>query len=317
MRGILLFCAAAWALCLPARAAEKLKVVATIPDLASMATAIGGEAIEVVVLAKGSSNLHQVTARPSHLVALHKADVFLQVGLSLETSFVPALLEGCGNARIQPGAKGFVNVSEGYAALGVPTELSRKDGDVHPHGNPHLNLDPLAGEHMARRIHAGLLANRPAEQKRFDAGLAAYQKRLSEARARWELAAKDWKGRRVAGYHSDYDYVVRAWSLADAGSIEEKPGIAPTPSHLARMVQRYKEQQPVLVLVAPWSNNSTVARVAEQSGCAVCELPSRCDAEGKLFDWIHMMDELHARLAKGFGTPWPPPQPAAPAAGGG
>jgi ABC-type Zn uptake system ZnuABC Zn-binding protein ZnuA len=306
MRHILLLLAAAWALVLPARAADKLKVVATIPDLASMAVAIGGESLEVVVLAKGSSNLHQVTARPSHLVALHKADVFLQVGLSLETSFVPALLDGCGNARIQPGAKGFVNVSEGYAAIGVPTELSRKDGDVHPHGNPHLNLDPLAGEHMARRIHAGLVANLPAEAKRFDAGLEAYLKRIAEARSRWELAAKEWKGRRVAGYHSDYGYVVRAWGLDDAGSIEEKPGIAPTPNHLARVVQRYKELQPVLVLVAPWSNNSTVARVVEQAGCSVCELPSRCDAEGKLFDWIHMMDELHARLAKGFGTRWPP-----------
>jgi len=316
MRRLLMCAAAALLAALPTHAADKLKVVATIPDLASMAMAIGGETVEVVVLAKGSSNLHQVTARPSHLVAMHKADVFLQVGLSLETSFVPALLEGCGNARIQPGAKGFVNVSEGYAALGVPTEVSRKDGDVHPHGNPHLNLDPLAGEHMARRIHAGLVANLPAESKRFDAGLEAHLKRLAEARARWELAAKEWKGRRVAGYHSDYDYVVRAWGLADAGSIEEKPGITPTPGHLARMVQRYKEQRPVLVLVAPWSNNSTVARVAEQSGCAVCELPSRCDAEGKLFDWIHMMDELHARLAKGFGTHWPPAQPPPAASGG-
>ncbi|MEY2806526.1 MAG: hypothetical protein RIR65_943 [Planctomycetota bacterium] len=316
-----LCCIAALVAAMPARAADKLKVVATIPDLASMALAIGGDALEMVVLAKGSSNLHQVTARPSHLVAMHKADVFLQVGLSLETSFVPALLEGCGNARIQPGAKGFVNVSEGYAALGVPTEVSRKDGDVHPHGNPHMNLDPLAGEHMARRIHAGLLANLPSEAKRLDEGLAAYLNRLAEARGRWELAAKEWKGRRVGGYHSDYDYVVRAWGLADTGSIEEKPGIAPTPVHLARVVQRYKELQPVLVLVAPWSNNSTVARVVEQSGCSVCELPSRCDAEGRLFDWIHMMDELHARLAKGFGTRWPPveapkAESAAPAGGG-
>ena len=96
-------CAAAALLAaLPTHAADKLKVVATIPDLASMAMALGGETVEVVVLAKGSSNLHQVTARPSHLVAMHKADVFLQVGLSLETSFVPALMEGCGNARIQP-----------------------------------------------------------------------------------------------------------------------------------------------------------------------------------------------------------------------
>jgi len=300
-----------WSLCislcavLPAQAADKLRVVATIPDLADMATAIAGDAIEVTVLAKGTSNMHAVTARPSHLVAMHKADVFVQVGLSLESSFVPSLLESCGNARVQPGAKGFINVSEGWAALDIPQELSRKDGDVHPHGNPHMNLDPLAGEYMAKRIYEGLLLNLPQDKARLEARYADYTKRLAEAKQRWQRAAKEWKERRVVSYHSDYDYVVRAWGLTSLGNIEEKPGIAPTPNHLAALTAKLKAQPPVVALVAPWSNNTTVARVAEASSCTVCELPSRCDADGRLSSWIDMMDELHARLAKAFGTPWP------------
>jgi zinc/manganese transport system substrate-binding protein len=109
----------------------------------------------------------------------------------------------------------------------------------------------------------------------------------------------------VISYHSDYDYVVRAWGLTSLGNIEEKPGIAPTPNHLAALTAKLKAQPPVVALVAPWSNNTTVARVAEASSCAVCELPSRCDADGRLSSWIDMMDELHARLAKAFGTSWP------------
>lgn len=308
MRNWILVVAACVCAAVPARAAEKLKVVATIPDVADLVREIGGDEVEVATLAKGSSNLHAVTARPSHLVALHKADVFVQIGLSLESSFVPGLLESCGNARIQPGAKGFVNVSEGYAALGVPTEVSRKDGDVHPHGNPHMFLDPRAGAHMARRVLDGLSANRPERKALFEQRHAAWTKRLEAAQERWTKAAAEWKGRRVAGYHSDYDYVVAAYGLDNVGSIEEKPGIAPTPNHLAAITARLKERAPVTVLVASWSNNSTVARVAEAAGCKVCQLPDRCEAEGKLSGWIAMMDELHARLAQAFGTPWTAPE---------
>jgi hypothetical protein len=104
-------------------------------------------------------------------------------------------------------------MSEGWAALDIPQELSRKDGDVHPHGNPHMNLDPLAGEYMAKRIYEGLLLNLPQDKARLEARYADYTKRLAEAKQRWQRAAKEWKERRVVSYHSDYDYVVRAWGL--------------------------------------------------------------------------------------------------------
>lgn len=307
MRRILLPLVVLLLAALPAHAAEKLKVVATIPDLADLVREIGGEEVEVAVLAKGASNLHAVTARPSHLVAMHKAELFVQIGLSLESSFVPGLLESCGNPRIQPGAQGFVNASEGYAAIGVPVDLSRKGGDVHPHGNPHMYLDPRAGARMAERVLAGLVAVRPAKKAYFEERHAAWSKRLAAAAERWSKAGAAWKGRRVAGYHGDYDYVVAAYGMEQVGTIEELPGIAPTPNHLAAIVARLKERAPVTVLVASWSNNATVARVAEASGSTVCELPDRCDAEGKLSGWIAMMDELHARLAKAFGTPWEAP----------
>lgn len=279
-----------------ARPPERLKVLATIPDLADLVREVGGERVEVDSITRGKENLHAVMARPSHLVAMSRADLFVEVGLSLEIAFVPGLLEGARNEKIRPGAPGFVNVSEGWTAIDVPVELSRKAGDVHPQGNPHLNLDPRAGRHMAQRIFEGLVRVDPTGKDVYQANLDAYLAELATAEARWAEQSSDWRGQKVVVYHQEFGYLAAHTGLEIVGSLEVKPGIPPTPNHVAGLIQKMKAEGCTTILTAGWSRNKDVERLAEASGARIVELPNQCGGSPESATWIGMMDLVHRRI---------------------
>jgi ABC-type Zn uptake system ZnuABC Zn-binding protein ZnuA len=253
-------------------------------------------------ICKGKENAHAVVARPSHLVALSKADLFVEIGLSLEVSFVPGLLEAARNPRIDPSRPGFVNVSMGWEAIQVPTNLSRIAGDVHPQGNPHMNLDPRAGEFIADRILAALVAVDPGGESTYRTRHADYVKRVQAAKARWDAMGAGWKGKRIVVYHQEYDYMAAYHGMEVTGKIEPKPGIPPTPNHVAELISTMKRDQTAAVLTAIWSNNDTVRRIAEMTGARVVEVPNMCGGLPGTDTWIGMMDVLHQRLAEALGS---------------
>lgn len=286
----------------------KLKVVATIPDLADIVRELGGERVEVSAIAKGKENLHNVVARPSHLVALSKADALVQVGLSMEMGFIPGLLEGCGNPKVRPGGKGFINCSDGWQAIQIPEVLTRQGGDLHPQGNPHMNIDPRAGRHFATRIAAGLALLAPEWKVEFETRRDAYLARLEKAEKRWAEMSAPWKGRKLVEYHQEYNYLAALYGLTISANLEVKPGIPPTPNHLAQVIETMKREECDVIVTALWSKNDFVARVAEATGAKVVELPNMCGGIAGTETWIAMMDLVHERLAAAFGTPVPPKQ---------
>jgi zinc/manganese transport system substrate-binding protein len=272
-------------------AADKLRVVATIPDLADVVREIGGDRVDVVSITKGRENLHLVSGLPSHMIAISKADLFVQVGLSLEVAFVPSLMETARNKRIQPGQPGFVNVSEGWEALDRPTNLSRQAGDVHP-----------PGKLFAQRILEGLVRIDPDSKAAYEARFESYSKRLDEAAARWTEAEKSWVGKRVVVYHQEYNYLCRAGGIEIVGTIEVKPGIPPTPNHLAGLVATMKRSGCTTILTAAWSNDDEVAQVAKATGAKVVELPNQCGGGQGTETWIGMMDVIHGKVGAALGA---------------
>ena len=297
--------ASCFALFLSASNRAPLDVLVTIPDLADITREIGGDRVKVTSITRGRENLHMVAAKPSHLVAMNKADMFVQIGLSLETGFVPGLMETAGNAKIRPGGKGFVNVSEGWKALDVPASLSRQYGDLHPQGNPHMNLSPRGGEQMAERIHAALCSNDPEAKSAFDARYEDYRGRLKSAAEKWKAMGEGWRGRKVVVYHQEYNYLADAYGIEIVGNVEERPGIPPTPNHVAALVEQMKKDKVEVILTAIWSNNRQVEEIAASTGARVAELPNQCGGLPGTDTWIGMMDVLHQRVADAFGAAAP------------
>jgi ABC-type Zn uptake system ZnuABC Zn-binding protein ZnuA len=282
---------------------EPLRVVATIPDLADICGEIGGDRVDVSSLARGTENIHSVALRPTALIRINKADLFLEMGLSLEHAYVPGLLEAARNPRIRPGSPGFVNCSEGWSPVEVPAELTRAKGtDLHPLGNPHFNLDPRGGRHIADRVLAALIAVDPEHRADYEARHAAYGERLAAAEQRWsELAAK-LAGKRIVTYHREFSYLAAATGLEVVDEIEARPGVSPTPRELARVIGAMKERDVGVVLTARWSNNKHVRFVAEKTGATVVEVPTMVGGSKAAGTWIGLMDELYGKLAAAFKT---------------
>lgn len=289
--------------------ARKLKVVATLRDLEDITRKIGGDRVETKAITRGRENIHRVLLKPSHLVAVERADAFVQVGLSLEHSFVPGLLFNTRNEKLQPGEPGLITVSEGWTdLLQVSINRSRQlTADAHPQGNPHINLHPEAGRYFADRILDNLCRVEPASKDAFEKRHAAYVEELTEAEARWKKLAGGFAGGKVVMYHQDFNYFADAYGIEVVGALEPRPGLPPTPRHLADLVKLMRSEGVTVILTAAWSNNRFTAEVAKKTGATVVELPVMVGGAPGADSWISMMDFVHRQLAEVF--PPPPPGP--------
>jgi zinc/manganese transport system substrate-binding protein len=285
------------------RAIAPLRVVTTIPDLADIAHEIGDEHLHITSIAKGRENAHAVQVKPSTLVAFSNADVFIEMGLSLEHSYVPGLLMAARNPKIQPGQPGFVNVSEGWTAIEVPISLSREIApDLHPNGNPHFNVDPKGGRHIAEKIYEALVRVDPGSKGDYERGYNAYIKRLDDAEKRWAELGKDLKGKKVVTYHAEFNYFAATYGMEIVATIEPKPGLPPTPSHIAEVVQKMRDQKVPVILTAAWSNTDEVREVAKDTGAKVVEVPAMVHGTTGADSWIAMMDMIHKSIHDAFAN---------------
>lgn len=172
----------------------KVRVVTTLPDLGSIAREVGGNRVEVVSLARGYEDPHYVTPTPSLMREVNRADLFVEVGLSLEI-WTERVLDGAGNPGVRPGAPGHVYASDGVPRKEIPKVVTRAEGDLHPEGNPHIWLDPLLAKRIARNIADGLARVRPDAAGEFEEGYRAFARRIDEALFGRDLIEEVFKGK--------------------------------------------------------------------------------------------------------------------------
>jgi zinc/manganese transport system substrate-binding protein len=282
--------------------AQAIRVVTTIPDLADIAKQIGKELVEVESLTRGVEFMHAVPVKPSFVPKLNRANVLVAMGLDLEVSWLPALLEPASNPKILPGQPGHIDCSVGIAVVDVPKSVDRAEGDVHPKGNPHHSLDPMNGKIIARNIADGLARNYPQHKALFEKNLAAYLGELDKAIARWQGLAAPLKGVKFVAYHSDWAYFANRYGLQQAGSIEVKPGIEPTPSHLIALAQKMQQEKIPLIIYGPQSDRYP-RQLAAQTGASVVRLQSTGGGSADTDSYIKFIEynlkSLLAALKKG------------------
>jgi zinc/manganese transport system substrate-binding protein len=250
-------------------AAAKLRVVATLPDVADMARQIGGERIEVETIAQGGQDPHKVPVKPSFVTKLNRADALVVQGLGLEHTFLPALLEVASNPKILPTGPAYIDASVWIEPLEVPTSQNRSQGELHPLGNPHFNLDPVRGKEMARAIADGLARVDPAGASSYQEGLARYTALLDRKIAEWERLAAPLRGVKAVSYHRDLVYLADRYGLELVGTIETKPGVPATSAHIERLIDEMKRDQVKLVIREVAYELPLAERVAERTGARV------------------------------------------------
>src|SRR3954463_8334732 len=194
-------------------AAAQIRVVATTPDLASVAREIGGDRVNVVALAKATEDPHFVDAKPSFVVTLNRADALVEGGAELELGWLPPLLENSRNSRIAAGAPGHIVASEGIRLLEIPTSFDRSKGDIHSLGNPHFMIDPVAAKTVARNIANHLGQIDPKNAAAYNANLAKFNGRIDAKLAAWQRQLAPYRGAKIVTYHRDFIYLAQRFEL--------------------------------------------------------------------------------------------------------
>lgn len=278
----------------------KLKVVATTPDLASIAREIGSNMVDVIALAKPTEDPHYVDAKPSHIVTLSRADVLIEGGAELELGWMPPLLENSRNGKIGGGAPGRVVASQGIRLLEVPTTFDRSKGDVHSLGNPHFLIDPMNAKIVAGHIAEHLAQVDPKSAPQYRANLAAFNAKVDAKMVEWQKQLAPYKGAKIVTYHKDFVYLAQRFNLQIVGELEPKPGIAPSPAHLAQVITAMKAANARVILVQPFQNRKTAETVARQTGATVLDISQQPGSRNDTASYFQMMDYVVATLASGL-----------------
>ncbi len=277
----------------------KLNVVAATGDFGAIARAIGGDAVTVTVLAKPTEDPHFVDAKPSLIVKLNRADVVIEGGAELELGWLPPLVEGSRNSKLETGKPGHIMGAEGISLLEVPTTLDRSRGDVHASGNPHYMSDPANGKIVAEHIANSFCQLDPKSCNEFRANLKKFNAELDAKLVGWEKTLAPYKGKEVVSYHNMWPYFAQRFGLKMDLFLEPKPGIPPTPAHLAEVITRMKEDSVKVIVVQPYQNRKTAETVAHHTDATVVDFPTFPTNDESYTTWI---DGLVNSLAKAFAA---------------
>jgi len=270
--------------------AGTIKVVTTTMDTKSIAEMIGGNKVSVQSIATGYQNPHFVDPKPSYIISLSNADVFVTVGLDLETGWSPQLLSSSRNAKIQRGSPGYVDASEGVGLLQVPSSVNRGEGDIHIYGNPHYWLDPLNGKVIARNIANGLERVDPSNKSFYETNLNTFNAKIDSKLKEWTAKMAPYKGSKIIAYHNEWVYFETRFGLQIVDFMEPKPGIPPSPSQLVKVIKEVTANKIKVIISSPYFTTSSSDVVAKQTGVKELTLATSVGAFNTIKDYFDLFD---------------------------
>lgn len=282
---------AAWlALLSPAFAQQRLQVVTTTTDLRSLTEAVGGDLIVAVNLVPASMDAEDYQPKPKDVLRLKNAQMLVRVGLDHDL-WVDRLLVQAGKRELGRGGPGYVDASFAIAVLELRgMSVGPGDGHAHGTGNPHYWLDPKNAEIITGTILEALARIDPANAARYEANRLAFLSRLQAKLAEWEERLAPLKATPIVAYHNSWPYFARRFRLDFVGFIETKPGVPPSPAHLAGIVKTMRERGVRIVVREPHEPERDVAFVAGKAGASIVTLAASVGALPQANDYISLFD---------------------------
>ncbi len=276
-----------------------LRVATSLSDLASVAQFVGGDHVKARSLCAGYEDPHFVPAKPSLMKEIQHADVFVSVGLELDGGWLPLVLPGSRNPKIQPGRPGFVDASDGVNVLEKPVgTVSRAEGDIHPLGNPHYYCDPGNLKVVADHLAQVFTKLDPGNAKDYFANAKAFDARIDSSLVKWEAELAPYQGQPVVTYHKNFVYFADRFGLKIFGHVEEKPGIPPSPRHIAELAEAMKGAGVKVVLYQPYYKADVSNGLAQKAGGVAVEIATEAGGLPGTDDVFSKFDVLVSSIAK-------------------
>jgi ABC-type Zn uptake system ZnuABC Zn-binding protein ZnuA len=275
----------------------KLRVVATLPDLSILTRAVAGDVATIDLIARFGQNPHDMEVRPSHILLVRRADLLVRNGLE-EDAWIDVMVHSAANPKVLRGAPSVVEASQGLTVLKVLTgRVDRSMGDVHPSGSPHYTLDPDNVAIVTANIAAGLIRALPEQARTFEANRQTFLEKVAEADRRWKAALAPFRGSALVSYHDSWPYFYRAFGFVEGGTIEDRPGIPPSPLHLANLIRAMREQKVKAILHESWYPTDITSRIARETGAKMVVVAQSPGAVKGTEDYITHLDHVVGALA--------------------
>ncbi len=288
-----LLAAAAW-LAQPAQAA--LNVFACEPEWGALAQELGGDKVAVYTATNALQDVHHIQAKPSLIAKARSANLAVCTGLELEVGWLPMVLRQAGNADIQPGRSGYFEAGSFVRKLEVPARLDRAEGDVHAQGNPHIQTDPRNIARVADALAQRLAEIDPANAAFYKSRQQDFTQRWQEAIKKWEAQAAPLKGAAIVVQHKGFPYLEDWLGLKEVATLEPKPGVEPTSSHLAEVLDQLKRQPAKMVIRAAYNDDRASKWLSEQAKIPAVALPFTVGGSDKARDLFGLFDDTVQRL---------------------
>jgi ABC-type Zn uptake system ZnuABC Zn-binding protein ZnuA len=295
-----IFLAAALLLLAAGAQAARMRVLTTTVYTASLAKTIGGDKVDVESLVPPGFNADNYSPRPQDLFKIHKAKVFMMIGLNLE-DWARDLVSAANNPDLVEA-----ELYHGIKLLDKPAgNVDYSFGDIHPFGNPHFQTDPEAGRMLAKNIAEALGVADPADKALFAKNLADFEAKLTVAEKGWKEKLAPYKGTSILTYHESWDYFAEYFGFpipVPPKTIEEKPGFVPSPRRVEEVIRLSKDKNVKLIITEPYYDVSIAQTIADRLGVPMLNF----DLYGignnpKETDYISMVDDVVDQVAQKLG----------------
>ena len=251
---------------------DKLNIFACEPEWKSLAEEIGGDMVKAFSATHANQDPHYIRARPSLISKIRRADLIFCSGAGLEVGWMPILVQKA-RSQVQPGTIGYFMASEYTPVIDIPHEIDRGHGDVHPEGNPHVHLDPhnilLVAKELNRRLSIIDAKNKSFYQEQYNNFVNKWKNSLS----RWNKEIESIKGKRIIIHHKSFDYLFNWLQLNEIASLEVKPGIPPTASHLKNILENTNKSSVDIIVISPYDPSEGALWLSEKTQIPVVTLP--------------------------------------------
>ena len=274
----------------------RMEVFACEPEWAALIKELGGDNVKASSATTALQDVHHIQARPSLIARLRRADLLICTGAGLEEGWLPVLQRRANNPRVQMGASGYLEVSNHVRLRDRPDRIDRAEGDIHPRGNPHIQLDPHNIEHIAEVVSKRLIMIDPAHAEEYQANLAAFITRWQHAIERWDAQAEPLRGTPVVVHHNAWVYLEQWLALEVVGILEPKPGVPPSSTHLSQLLAQLEQRPARMVIRSAYQSPRASDWLSQRAGIPAVVLPSTVGGSEGAQDLFGLFDDIIRKL---------------------